>query len=488
MALEIVLYDTSPIVQKIFSHVLYHYAPVIYRTNQPNDLVAKVRSGRPDLVFIDYSVSQQADKKISEEIVQVLQSVPVILMSQKDMNDTEMPYAAKDCLKKPIEAVQLKELVNRFVPKTKSHLLKDHLQFPPMPNFDEEQKSTISIKDDVVDVSEQRDQTVQRDTQEGQSPEKMNAQKNQSAKVDIQDDEKKDRIIDSNKKPMTSSKPSTGIQIEPISESEAEIPSIKQSVADLKDKDDSPISAGSGGVQIQPVDGNQEEELSISQKAPSIRSKMTNDLENEKDSPISSDSGGGRIQPVDGNQEEELSISQKASPPDKALADDSEDVKMKIFTASPSVQAKKDQSNVSKSVEMDLSMNHTKTYIQDALGSSAQDTAMKKTDKVSPEQDGQGVMEQKVATVEDSAKNVPEKQILASKEMKSKYSIRKNLVDSAQLLSKDDLEKKIAELFEKEGKKVIQSTTEKVVWQVVPELAKQLIEKELEKLLKEDKS
>ena len=168
--------------KKFFSHILYHYAPVIYRTNQPSDLVTKVRSSRPDLIFIDYSVSQQADKKISKENVQVLQAVPIILMSQTDMSSKEMPYTAKGLLKKPIEAVQLKELVNRFVPKTKSHLLKDHLQFPPMPDFDEEKKSTPPVKSDVININLQQNQTVQRSTQKGQPSETMNTQKSDSAK------------------------------------------------------------------------------------------------------------------------------------------------------------------------------------------------------------------------------------------------------------------------------------------------------------------
>ena len=51
MALDIVLYDTSPVVQKIFSHILYHYGPTIHRVDEPNSLLKKIEYSQPDIIF-----------------------------------------------------------------------------------------------------------------------------------------------------------------------------------------------------------------------------------------------------------------------------------------------------------------------------------------------------------------------------------------------------------------------------------------------------
>ena len=127
---------------------------------------------------------------------------------------------------------------------------------------------------------------------------------------------------------------------------------------------------------------------------------------------------------------------------------------MKIFTASPSASPKKDESDSSKPEGKDLSINQTKTHIQSALDSSAKDTALKsKTDdRISPDQNRQGVIEQKIAAQNvdaDGAKSAPEKQTIDSEEIRSTYSIRKKPVNSipSQLLSKDDLKKKMDRIF-----------------------------------------
>ncbi len=465
MALEIILYDTSPIVQKIFSHILYHYAPVIYRTDQPADLATKIRSSRPDLVFIDYSVSQQVDKKIGKAVAQMLQGVPVILMSQQDVSGTEMPYAAKDLLKKPVDAVQLKELVNRFVPKTKSHLLKDHLQFPPMPDFDEDKQTVAAVKDKSVGIDKQQSEIYQMGMRESKPPvgRGINKQKDKSTRIDVQEDEKDIVVSESPMKPTTLPKPSGGIQVEPVAESEIEMPSRVQ---------ESLIAVGS---------------------------------KDEESRRISSDSDDIQVQPAGS---EEL-ISQKTTQASTELSD-SEEVKVKIFTTSPSIQPEKEVSDfaASKKTDSGPSTEGTKTHVQDTLQDSpAQNTAMKNI--IEPAVSAKNVADVKVenATVQnievkndikdtnkdvvkEDIKDLSDEPVSAPKEPMDLGSSAITQVDllSPQLPSKDDLEKKWEEFFEKEGKKIIQSTTEKAVWQVVPELAKQLIEKELEKLLKEDKS
>ncbi len=176
MALDIVLYDTSPTVQKIFSHILYSYAPNVYRTDQPKELIEKVKSQKPDLVFVDYSVSLQPDKKIDEQVQKnILESTPLVLMVRGNTISSDLEsYPARAILKKPISADQLKELITRFVPKAKSNLLTKHLRFPPMPDFEGEQiekeqieKEPTSSKESIsLDKKENSEESISLDKKE----------------------------------------------------------------------------------------------------------------------------------------------------------------------------------------------------------------------------------------------------------------------------------------------------------------------------------
>ena len=58
MGLQIVLYDASPVTQRIFSHILYHYKPQIHRVDQVNQLLEKIQHQKPDIIFIDQSTQK----------------------------------------------------------------------------------------------------------------------------------------------------------------------------------------------------------------------------------------------------------------------------------------------------------------------------------------------------------------------------------------------------------------------------------------------
>ncbi len=135
MGIEIVLYDSSPVTQKIFFHVLYHYGPVVHRVDEASALIDKVKFHSPDIIFIDSAFSE--DQKLQKHMVQSREkwaNIPIILMTSKDTPQVENPLA-RDILKKPISAGRLRELINNFVPKTKHNILNRHLNFPPMPAF-----------------------------------------------------------------------------------------------------------------------------------------------------------------------------------------------------------------------------------------------------------------------------------------------------------------------------------------------------------------
>ena len=148
MGIEIVLYDSSPVVQKIFSHILYHYKPTVHRMDQVPKLLETIQHNRPDIIFLDDEFSEDEDLQAQIKDKQELKNIPIILMGTKEMGPKAS--SAKNFLKKPISAEQLRTLIHQFVPKTKTHILEKHLTFPALPDFSEEEELSVEEPVDLL--------------------------------------------------------------------------------------------------------------------------------------------------------------------------------------------------------------------------------------------------------------------------------------------------------------------------------------------------
>ena len=427
MALEIVLYDRSPVVHKIFSHVLYHYAPVIYRTDQTKDFTAKIQSHKPDLVFIDYSISQELEKKLSDEIASVVQHIPVILLSKQDIQgESVMPYKAKDYLKKPIDATRLKELIDRFVPKAKSHLLKEHLIFPPMPDFDEDSLSSSKAEGQHTDKE-----------QDFLSSSIFSATASKS--IDL---------------PKTSS----GIEMDLDSKSEINIsPARAQFPSKEKSKADDLAVPSKSGLNVDDSDGGMIIQNQVSKASQSSHNKLPPkpgiSIDMATDSEILIKQSG-----------------QASKSPAKPKPQGDNEVKISIAGLEPGPISKTNKVENAPVQETVVKQGNEinsikKTAVPGELGKIKEELVREKPISVSKEKD-RAIQE----------------------EPKSSHKISSISEESIQQHLKVELEKKISQFLEKEAGQVMQKAAERAVWQVVPELAKQLIEKELEKILKETKS
>ncbi len=140
MALEIVVYDSSPIIQKIFSHVLYPYGPKIHRVDQPEQLLTKVRQKKPDIIFIDPSTSEDnTSSSIKQD--KELNHIPLVLMSNTALKEKNWSgLKSKAFLQKPIEAKKLNQIIRHFVPKTKTNIIGEYLQFTSFPPSSQKKK------------------------------------------------------------------------------------------------------------------------------------------------------------------------------------------------------------------------------------------------------------------------------------------------------------------------------------------------------------
>ena len=136
MSLDIILYGSSPVVQKIFSHVLYHYIPTVNRIGEITELIKQTENKKPDIIFIDDSFNdslsnEEGQLQVNHFLNQV-EGIPLIWIHEKGNTDN-IPGFAKDSLPKPIESEKIRNIVHNHVPKLKTYGLKDHLILPSTP-------------------------------------------------------------------------------------------------------------------------------------------------------------------------------------------------------------------------------------------------------------------------------------------------------------------------------------------------------------------
>ena len=389
MGIEIILYDSSPVTQKIFFHILYHYRPIVHRIDQTSKLMEKVQHSIPDIIFIDAAFSNDIKNQINKKKEQ-LKNVPIILMAKEDLNQEELESSvAQGFLKKPIEAGKLRELVNRLVPKTKNNVLMKHLKFPPPPDFKEEKTKQEE------DSGFSSKNTAKQSEYEKNIP--LSSDKNQTADETIQPITMKEELSDQTDNPPEE---------------------INQT------PDQFPQNEG-----IKPVTTTQ-----VSDQPDNPPEEINQTPDQKSDQPSDNDA---RISPISTIQ---------------VTNDEEQD--------SPPVESLKQSPYPSTEKEIDTTHNEEKKSATDVkiLHVSSQS---KSTNKES--------------TLEDPSLNTH-----------LKDQITEEVKVWANRKIKEEVEKQLKYLITENSQDIIQKITEKAVWQVVPELAKQLITKELDKLLKEE--
>lgn len=140
MALRVLLADNSETIKKVIQLTLQDYAAEVRSVNVGLDVVEVAKSYNPDVIFADILLQKRngydvcADLKASPE----LSKVPVVLMWSgfMDLDQAKAKQVRADAtLEKPFDSNDLRELIQRLVPRLGSQLLS---QFVEMPAFRKE--------------------------------------------------------------------------------------------------------------------------------------------------------------------------------------------------------------------------------------------------------------------------------------------------------------------------------------------------------------
>lgn len=142
MALRVLLADESSTIKKVMQLALQDYAVEVKSVPVGIDVLPVTKIFKPDIVFADVLLTKKTGYEVCEDLKNdsETQKIPVVLMWSGfidfDVNKASEARADRS-LEKPFDAELLRRLVQDLVPKTATNPLNQYLEFPPMPDFNE---------------------------------------------------------------------------------------------------------------------------------------------------------------------------------------------------------------------------------------------------------------------------------------------------------------------------------------------------------------
>jgi DNA-binding response OmpR family regulator len=161
MALRVLLGDESSTIKKVFQLALQDFAVEVRPVNIGLDVVSVATSFKPDIVFIDVLLQKKNGYDVSAELKQnaALKNIPVVLMWSGFMELDEDKFQismANARLEKPFDVGALRKLVSDLVPRTKDQKVSQYLNFPKLPEIEEQAPpapEAAASEDDFQQVS-----------------------------------------------------------------------------------------------------------------------------------------------------------------------------------------------------------------------------------------------------------------------------------------------------------------------------------------------
>ncbi|MCB0415927.1 MAG: response regulator, partial [Bdellovibrionales bacterium] len=144
MSLRVLLADESSTIKKVFQIALQDFAVDVKAVSSGEDVVPVAEEFKPDIIFADILLQKHSGYDVSQEIKKNanLSHTPIVLMWSgfMELDDSRVAESGADGkIEKPFEVDQLREIVQRHVPKTQSQIISKYLSFPEMPEFAQEE-------------------------------------------------------------------------------------------------------------------------------------------------------------------------------------------------------------------------------------------------------------------------------------------------------------------------------------------------------------
>jgi CheY-like chemotaxis protein len=143
MALRVLLADESNAIKKVFQLALQDFAVDVRSVNIGADVLETARTFKPDIIFADVLLQKKNGYDVANEVKadKGLRSTPIVLMWSGFMEldqDKFQASRADDRLEKPFDVEALRQLVRNYVPRTQTQSLSEYLEFPKMPDIEDD--------------------------------------------------------------------------------------------------------------------------------------------------------------------------------------------------------------------------------------------------------------------------------------------------------------------------------------------------------------
>lgn len=120
-AMNVLLIDNSPHLQKTLQYFLYPYAPSIYSISSQEELPQKI-----DIVFLD---SEQKNNAYISHLQKKEDKPPIVLVSRDEKILKELSSQYPVSLKKPIQYDKLQDIIHYLIPETRGFKASSYLKF-----------------------------------------------------------------------------------------------------------------------------------------------------------------------------------------------------------------------------------------------------------------------------------------------------------------------------------------------------------------------
>ena len=441
MSLEILLMDKSPHIKKTLHYFLYHYAPVIHCFNEGGELTEEMKTRPPDIVFLD-----SGELGRQECLSSFQQKPPVVLMYRDSAILKDNAGRCQGQLKKPIDPKELEQIVSHLVPKIQNLKLGPYVQFPAGEDLAEPSSSAKPISSS----SEEEEEKIKMFQSSAQSipvePLKEGSEGSSSVQFAKDDFELTDT------KEITNIFHTTGL----LRKLSKEKKSALQSSQELKDQ------IRSSDQQ----DSAKEESESSSEKMESLQPPSIE--QKEKASALGFKEEGAEKEgatPIHSLKKEESEFSS--------------DEKMESLQP-PSVEQKETKS-VEFEEEEETPIHSLK---KEESGFSSEKTESLQSPAAEQKETKSVEFEEEEETPIHSLKK--EESGYSSEKTESLKSPTAEQREAALIFSRVDelFQKHLAEILKTKSLEIMKKTSQEVAWKVIPELSKQLIEREIQKITK----
>lgn len=156
MALRVLLADESSTIKKVFQLALQDYAVEVKPVALGVDVATVAQDFKPDILFADVLLQKRNGYEVCAELKAhpELSKIPVVLMWSGFMEldqDKFQACGANNSLEKPFDVAQLRKVVNELVPKTKTQTISKYLEFPTLPEIEEQppEDADLSLSEDT---------------------------------------------------------------------------------------------------------------------------------------------------------------------------------------------------------------------------------------------------------------------------------------------------------------------------------------------------